>query len=84
MPTFVLAFIAAQTAAAAALFPRVESLAAIRFRAFVASILSCVVQRDRCYANKLYHVRDTPRPIGLIPRLSLANRFSKCVPEPQN
>jgi len=34
MPIFVLAFIAAQTAVAAALSPRVEFLAIIRFRAF--------------------------------------------------
>jgi len=34
MPIFVLAFITAQTAAAAALSPRVEFLAIIRFRAF--------------------------------------------------
>ena len=40
IPIFVLAFIAAQTAVAAALSPRVESFAVIRFRASSASILS--------------------------------------------
>jgi len=45
IPIFVLAFIAAQTAVAAALSPRVESLATMRLRAFLANILSATCDR---------------------------------------
>jgi len=86
MPIFVLAFIAAQMADAAALSPKVVSLAAIRVSAFSWRIYCqpCVVQRDRCYANKICRARDMLRPMDLIPRSLLANHFSKCVPRSQN
>jgi len=70
-PIFVLAFIAAQTAAAAILSPRVESLAVMLFRVFAASILSAVL-RERCNAKKLCRVRVASN--GLIPRSPLATR----------
>jgi len=52
MPIFVLAFIAAQTVAAAALLSKSRISRANTF------------PRDRCYANRLCRARDTPRPTG--------------------
>ncbi|KYN11912.1 hypothetical protein ALC57_15928, partial [Trachymyrmex cornetzi] len=85
IPIFILAFIAAQTAVAAALSLRVESLAVMRFRAFSASILSAACRSVRSllceYAMSCSrHAASN----GLIPRSPLANRFSNRVPGPQN
>jgi len=59
MPIFVITFIAAQMIAAAALSSRVEVLAIIRFRTFLASILSATYRE--IVAMRIDRVCDTPR-----------------------
>jgi len=76
-PIFVLAFIVAQTAVAAALFLRVKSLAVMRFRAFSASILStCRSARSLLCEYAIWRHAAFNE---LLPRSLLANHFSNRV-----
>ena len=63
IPNFVFVLIAAHTAVAAGFSSNVESLVRVLFRRELDR--QCNDRRDRCFANRRYHVRDTPRLIDL-------------------